>query len=55
MHGTLDPAVGFIDGLAFYNALRYNGKKALFQKIVTGPNWMAFGFIGAEAELARMR
>jgi tetratricopeptide (TPR) repeat protein len=37
----------------------YNGRKdeakALFQKIVTGPNWMPFGFIAAEAELARMR
>ena len=37
----------------------YNGRKdeakALFQKIVTGPNWMPFGFIAAEAELARMK
>jgi tetratricopeptide (TPR) repeat protein len=37
----------------------YNGKKAeakaLFEKIVTGPNWMPFGFIAAEAELARMK
>jgi tetratricopeptide (TPR) repeat protein len=37
----------------------YNGRrddaKALFQKIITGPNWMPFGFIAAEAELARMR
>jgi hypothetical protein len=29
MHGTADPTVGFINGLAFYNALRYNGKKAV--------------------------
>ena len=29
MHGTADPTVGFINGLAFYNALRYNGKKAI--------------------------
>jgi dipeptidyl aminopeptidase/acylaminoacyl peptidase len=29
MHGTSDPTVGFINGLAFYNALRYNGKKAV--------------------------
>jgi dipeptidyl aminopeptidase/acylaminoacyl peptidase len=28
MHGTADPTVGFINGMAFYNALRYNGKKA---------------------------
>jgi hypothetical protein len=37
----------------------YNGRKdeakAVFEQIVTGPNWMPFGFIGAEAELARMR
>ncbi len=37
----------------------YNGKKAeakaVFEKIITGPNWMPFGFIAAEAELARMR
>ncbi len=37
----------------------FNGRKdeakALFQKIITGPNWMPFGFIAAEAELARMR
>jgi dipeptidyl aminopeptidase/acylaminoacyl peptidase len=29
MHGTVDPTVGFVNGLAFYNALRYNGKKAV--------------------------
>jgi len=29
MHGTSDPTVGFINGLAFYSALRYNGKKAV--------------------------
>jgi dipeptidyl aminopeptidase/acylaminoacyl peptidase len=29
MHGTADPTVGFINGMAFYNALRYNGKKAV--------------------------
>jgi len=37
----------------------YNGRKdeakALFQQIITGPNWMPFGFIAAEAELARMK
>jgi len=36
----------------------YNGRKdeakALFENIITGPNWMPFGFIAAEAELARM-
>jgi dipeptidyl aminopeptidase/acylaminoacyl peptidase len=29
MHGTSDPTVGFINSLAFYNALRYNGKTAV--------------------------
>ncbi len=29
MHGTSDPTVGFINGLAFYNALRYHDKAAV--------------------------
>jgi dipeptidyl aminopeptidase/acylaminoacyl peptidase len=29
MHGTADPTVAFTNGLGFYNALRYNGKKAV--------------------------
>jgi dipeptidyl aminopeptidase/acylaminoacyl peptidase len=29
MHGTADPTVDFNNGLGFYNALRYNGKKAI--------------------------
>jgi dipeptidyl aminopeptidase/acylaminoacyl peptidase len=29
MHGTADPTVSFVHGLAFYNALRYNGKNAV--------------------------
>ena len=29
MHGTADPTVGFINSLAFYNALRYHGKNAV--------------------------
>ena len=37
----------------------YNGRKveakALFEKIIAGPNWMPFGLIAAEAELARMK
>ena len=28
--------------------------KALFEKIITGPNWMPFGLIAAEAELAKV-
>ena len=29
MHGTADPTVAFQNGLGFYNALRYNNKKAV--------------------------
>jgi hypothetical protein len=29
MHGTADPTVAFTNGLAMYNALRYNGKNAI--------------------------
>ncbi len=29
MHGTADPTVAFSEGMNFYNALRYNGKKAI--------------------------
>ncbi|HVP89917.1 MAG TPA: prolyl oligopeptidase family serine peptidase [Terriglobales bacterium] len=29
MHGTSDPTVGFINGLAFYSALRYHNKQAV--------------------------
>ena len=29
MHGTADPTVSFSEGMNFYNALRYNGKKAV--------------------------
>jgi len=38
----------------FYNG-RKDEAKAIFQKIITGSNWMPFGFIAAEAELARMK
>ena len=38
----------------FYNGHK-DEAKALFQRIITGPNWMPFGFIAAEAELARMK
>lgn len=37
-----------------YNG-RKNEAKALFEKIITGTNWMPFGLIAAEAELARMK
>ncbi len=34
---------------------RIEQAKALFERIVKGPTWPAFGFIAAEAELARMK
>jgi len=46
-------------GYGIANWYLYNGDKArareLFQKIVSGKYWPAFGFIAAETELARMR
>jgi hypothetical protein len=37
----------------------YNGRRAdadrIFKRIVAGGQWGAFGYIAAEAELARMR
>jgi dipeptidyl aminopeptidase/acylaminoacyl peptidase len=29
MHGTADPTVSFAEGMNFYNALRFNNKKAV--------------------------
>ena len=29
MHGTADPTVAFTNGLALYNAMRFNGKNAI--------------------------
>jgi len=44
MHGTSDPTVGVINGLAFYNALRDNGKKAvLVLKGAKAPGWLTEG------------
>jgi hypothetical protein len=44
---------------AVANWYLYNGRaeeaRALFARIVKGSNWMPFGFIAAEAELARMK
>ena len=37
----------------------YSGQRErareIFERIIKGPNWMPFGFIAAEAELARMK
>ncbi len=46
-------------GYGVGNWYLYNGQTAkareIFEKVVSGPQWPAFGFIAAEAELARMR
>ena len=54
-----DPVAAATLAYGVGNWYLYNGRKAearaVFEKIVTGPNWMPFGFIAAEAELARMK
>ncbi|MCX6552544.1 MAG: tetratricopeptide repeat protein, partial [Acidobacteria bacterium] len=53
-----DPVTAATLAYGVGNWYLYNGRKdeakAVFQQIVTGSNWMPFGFIAAEAELARM-
>jgi tetratricopeptide (TPR) repeat protein len=54
-----DPVAAATLAYGVGNWYLYNGRKAearaVFEKIITGPNWMPFGFIAAEAELARMK
>ncbi|HSJ64436.1 MAG TPA: tetratricopeptide repeat protein [Gemmatimonadaceae bacterium] len=51
--GITDATLGY--GVANWHL--YNGRPAeavaLFERVVTGPQWAAFGYIAAEAELAR--
>ena len=58
LRGGGDPTSEATLAYGVANWYLYNGRKdearALFEKIITGPNWMPFGFIAAEAELARM-
>jgi tetratricopeptide (TPR) repeat protein len=46
-------------GYGVGNWYLYNGRsdeaRRVFERVVAGPQWPAFGFIAAEAELARMR
>lgn len=53
--GVEDATVGYGVG----NWHLYNGRtaeaEATFERVVLGPQWAAFGFIAAEAELARLR
>jgi tetratricopeptide (TPR) repeat protein len=59
LRGAGDPTADATLAYGVANWYLYNGRrkdaKALFEKILAGPNWMPFGFIAAEAELARMR
>ncbi|HEY3384627.1 MAG TPA: prolyl oligopeptidase family serine peptidase [Vicinamibacterales bacterium] len=54
-----DPVSAATYAYGVANWYLYNGRKdeakALFARIVKGPNWMPFGFIAAETELARMK
>src|SRR5262249_55405774 len=61
---VLDPATDdgiqlATQGYGVANWYLYNGQpakaKQLFERVVSGAQWPAFGFIAAEAELARMR
>jgi dipeptidyl aminopeptidase/acylaminoacyl peptidase len=54
-----DPVQLATYGYGVGNWYLYNGQREkareIFERIVRGPGWQAFGFIAAEAELARMR
>ncbi|MDO8836004.1 MAG: hypothetical protein Q7V01_10415 [Vicinamibacterales bacterium] len=54
-----DPVTAATYGYAVGNWSLCNGReaeaKAVFERVVAGPNWMAFGYIASEAELARMK
>lgn len=53
-----DPVTAATLAYGVANWYLYSGRQdeatALFRRIITGPNWMPFGYIAAEAELARM-
>jgi tetratricopeptide (TPR) repeat protein len=58
--GGDDPALDDATlGYGVGNWYLYNGRRdeaaATFRRIIAGPSWSAFGYIAAEAELARMR
>ena len=57
--GGADPVTVATQGYGVGNWYLYNGDRArameVFRRVVAGGNWGAFGYIAAEAELARMR
>lgn len=59
LHGDGDAVLVATQGYGVGNWYLYNGQtdraRAIFQRVIEGPNWSAFGFIAAEAELARSR
>ena len=56
---TTDPVQIATQGYGVGNWYLYGGQpqkaREIFDKVVSGSGWAAFGFIAAEAELARMR
>ena len=56
---SADPVQLATYGYGVGNWFLYNGDRAraveVFERILDIPNWAAFGYIAAEAELARMR
>jgi dipeptidyl aminopeptidase/acylaminoacyl peptidase len=54
-----DPVSAATYGYAVGNWYLYSGQPArareVFERVVKGPNWLPFGFIGAEAELVRSK
>jgi tetratricopeptide (TPR) repeat protein len=52
--GIDEPTIGYGVGVfALINGDREQAK-SIFEKVIAGPNWPAFGYIAAEAELKRM-
>lgn len=52
--GMDEPTTGY--GLGVFALIKGDREqaKAIFEKVIDGPNWPAFGYIAAEAELKRM-
>jgi hypothetical protein len=46
---------GYGVGNWYYVTGQRNRAREIFEKVVAGPNWSAFGYIAAEVDLHRMR